>query len=49
MKTRPDRKKMMSFLEAVATNLVESGVETRATKRLVPCVTDYDIVAKILI
>ena len=38
MKTRPDRKKLMSFSESVATNLLESVVKTHATNWLFPCV-----------
>ena len=32
MKTRPDRIKLMSFSESVATNLLEPGVKTHAAK-----------------
>ena len=35
---RPDCKKLMSFSESVATNLLESGVKTRAPNWLFPCV-----------
>ena len=40
MTTKPDRKKLMLFSESVATNLLESGVKSRATNWLLPCVIE---------